>query len=126
MRRALLNLLRNAVEAMPDGGTLTLTTRAEVHDVLVTVADTGTGIQCEDLDRVFTPFFSTKQGGTGLGLAVARQIVTDHGGRLTCQNRPGEGALFTIRLPRQPRKEGRRLAGEVLSRRGGGEVGPYE
>jgi signal transduction histidine kinase len=127
IRQALLNLVRNAAEAMPEGGTITI--RAGLLDqgtegrvqkaesrrqddtagmpsagcpllsVFLEVRDTGTGIPPENLDRIFEPFFTTKDGGTGLGLAIARQIAVDHGGSLTCESTPGVGTTFRLLLP---------------------------
>jgi two-component system NtrC family sensor kinase len=91
----------NACEAMPDGGTLTITTLARGHNVLVKVSDTGCGIKKEHLDRVFEPFFSTKPvgKGTGLGLSVSYGIVQQHGGTLEVESVEGQGTTFTIALP---------------------------
>lgn len=104
IRQALLNLLRNAREAMPKGGAISCTVRAEGMSVVISVADRGTGIADEIRSRVFDPFFSTKGEGTGLGLAITRQIVEAHGGSLSCDQREGGGTLFAISLPIAPRK----------------------
>ena len=93
----MLNLLRNAIEAMPKGGTVVLETGFVDGRVCLRVADTGPGLP-EGVD-VFQLFVSTKPGGTGLGLAIAQQIVQDHGGEIAAESRPGEGATFTIWLP---------------------------
>ncbi len=98
-RQVLLNLLRNAREAMPQGGTIDVRVGAVGMSVVVTVEDRGEGISDDIRDRVFDPFFSTKGEGTGLGLAIARQIVLAHGGTLTCATRDGGGARFEIALP---------------------------
>ncbi len=99
MLQVLLNLVRNATEAMPRGGTLRLAARREGAEVLVSVSDTGPGIPPADLPRVFEPYFTTKEGGTGLGLAIAERIVSEHGGRIEVASGPGQGATFTVRLP---------------------------
>ncbi len=100
VRRALLNLVRNAIEAMPGGGDLTLRTWREGDSAFVAVRDTGSGIPPEELSRIFDPFHTTKDFGTGLGLSIARQIVREHGGDITCRNVPdGHGAECVIRLP---------------------------
>jgi signal transduction histidine kinase len=99
MLQVLLNLVRNATEAMPRGGTLRLSARREGAEVLVSVSDTGPGIPPQDLPRVFEPYFTTKAGGTGLGLAIAERIVSEHGGRIEAASSPGQGATFTVRLP---------------------------
>ncbi len=102
LRQALLNLLRNAREAMPDGGVIDVGVRAEGMGVVVTIEDRGSGISEEIRSRVFDPFFSTKGEGTGLGLAITRQIVEAHGGSITCDPREGGGTTFRIVLPIAP------------------------
>jgi two-component system, NtrC family, sensor kinase len=102
VRQLLLNLVRNAREAMPAGGALFVGTRPADGDVLVEVRDTGPGIPPERLGRVFDPFFTTKERGTGLGLALAQEIAQEHGGQLTLSSAPGQGTTFTLRLPRAP------------------------
>lgn len=103
IRQALLNVLRNAREAMADGGRIDVTVRAEGMSVLVAVEDRGGGIPAEIRARVFDPFFSTKGEGTGLGLAITRQIVEAHGGSLACEPREGGGTSFRMLLPISPR-----------------------
>ncbi len=105
--QALLALMINAVEAMPEGGELTLITERDPRDdgwVLLKVADTGMGIPDEVRDRIFDPFFSTKNEtkGVGLGLAVVYGIVRRHGGEISVESSPGRGTTFTLRLPRRP------------------------
>ena len=102
LRQVLVNLMSNAAEAMPEGGTLELSTRPSGTDqALVTVRDSGCGIPVENLSRLFTPFFTTKPigKGTGLGLAIVYGIVKMHRGQLQVQSQPGEGTTFTITLP---------------------------
>ncbi len=99
MLQVLLNLVRNAVEAMGNGGTLRILARREGSEVAISVSDTGPGIRPEDLSSVFEPYFTTKEGGTGLGLAIADRIVHEHAGRIDVRSRPREGAIFTVRLP---------------------------
>jgi len=100
LREALTNLVLNALDAMPDGGRLTLRTGVEGDRVVCTVADTGGGIPEEIRSRIFEPFFTTKgERGTGLGLSVVYGIVTRHGGTIDVQSTPGGGSAFTIRLP---------------------------
>jgi signal transduction histidine kinase len=85
---------------MSGGGTVTVrTARAADGAVEVTVADTGAGIPAEQLGRIFDPFFSTKAGGTGLGLAFTLQVVEEHGGTIRCQSEEGRGTTFAVRLP---------------------------
>lgn len=100
--QGLLNLMLNAEQAMPEGGTLTLVGRRDGPWVCLEVIDTGIGIPPEILPRVFQPFFSTKPNGHGLGLAITRRIVQAHGGTIEVQSTPGHGTRFTIRLPITP------------------------
>jgi two-component system NtrC family sensor kinase len=102
LRQALLNLLRNAREATPNGGPIDVRVAAKGMSVVVEVADRGGGIPEEIRGRVFDPFFSTKGEGTGLGLAITRHIVEAHGGTVTCEPRTGGGTLFRIALPLAP------------------------
>lgn len=95
----LLNLVVNAIEAMPDGGLLTIESTIDRGDVLVRVLDTGVGIPDAVKARLFTPFFTTKTGGTGLGLNVSREIVRGHGGEVAVESIEGRGSAITMRLP---------------------------
>jgi signal transduction histidine kinase len=96
-----LNLVKNAVEAMPDGGRVTVSARAEPQGLVVEVADTGSGIPPESLAKIFEPFYShkAKGKGTGLGLVISKDLVEKQGGTLEAANRPEGGALFTVRVP---------------------------
>jgi two-component system nitrogen regulation sensor histidine kinase NtrY len=100
--QVLLNLVRNALDAMAQGGTLRVAARAEGEGVALEVQDTGPGIAPEDLPHLFEPYFTRKEGGTGLGLAIAQRIAEEHGGRLDVTSEPGRGATFTFWLPRAP------------------------
>jgi len=107
MQQVFLNILLNAIQAMPRGGTVTLRTFPEPPllpwtGVRVEIADTGDGIPAEYLYRVFDPFFTTRERGTGLGLSVSRRIVAAHGGELGVESQKGRGTRFTIRLPMSP------------------------
>jgi signal transduction histidine kinase len=104
LRQALLNLLRNAREAMPGGGPVEVCVAAEGMSVVIDIDDRGGGIPEEIRSRVFAPFFSTKGEGTGLGLAITRHIVEAHGGTVVCQPRQGGGTRFRIALPIAPAK----------------------
>jgi signal transduction histidine kinase len=104
IRQALLNVLRNAREAMPDGGTIDVSVRAEGMSVAVQIDDRGSGIPEEVRSRIFDPFFSTKGEGTGLGLAITRQIVEAHGGSIACEPREGGGTSFRLLLPIAPQR----------------------
>jgi signal transduction histidine kinase/putative methionine-R-sulfoxide reductase with GAF domain len=99
VRQAILNVVVNAVQAMPDGGRLTLRTRADGDEAVLEIEDTGEGIPDEVRARIFEPFFTTKASGTGLGLAVVRRIVEGHGGTVVVRSRPGDGTVFSLRLP---------------------------
>jgi two-component system nitrogen regulation sensor histidine kinase NtrY len=98
LHRAISNLVLNAMDAMPQGGTLTLRTRDEDGKVLIEVADTGSGLTPEECERIFTPYYTSKQHGTGLGLAIVQSVVSDHGGRIRVQSEPGRGPTFVIEL----------------------------
>jgi two-component system sensor histidine kinase HydH len=99
LKQALLNVVLNAHDAMPDGGELIVQTRAGSDGVRLTVTDTGTGIDPEVLHRIFDVYYSTKSGGTGLGLATTRRIIEGHGGSISVESEPGRGTRFTVRLP---------------------------
>jgi signal transduction histidine kinase len=102
LHQVMLNLIANAIEAMPGGGTLRVAARAGEHEVEVSVTDTGSGIEVADREKVFEPFFTTRgeTGGTGLGLAVAREIVMKDGGTIRVVDGDGGGARFVVSLPR--------------------------
>ena len=97
--QATLNLIRNSLDAMPEGGELTVGTWREGGQVRLRVTDTGKGMSEEQLKKVFAPFFTTKPGGTGLGLALVQQIANEHGGHLECESVQNKGSTFTIFLP---------------------------
>lgn len=99
LRQALLNIIKNSFEAMPQGGKLTVATKHENGRVEISIADTGRGIPEENLDLVFTPFFSTKQGGTGLGLSITSHIIQEHKGSINVKSYKDLGTIFTISLP---------------------------
>jgi two-component system sensor histidine kinase PilS (NtrC family) len=104
IRQVLWNLIRNATDAMPTGGTIRITAAREEltggqREAMLSVADEGVGIPKEDLDRIFEPFFSTKESGTGLGLATVARIVEDHRGTVDIHSEPDKGTIFTLRFP---------------------------
>jgi two-component system nitrogen regulation sensor histidine kinase NtrY len=102
LRRALENLVLNSLDAMPSGGTLTVRTAQQDGKVRLEVTDTGTGLTPEECQRLFTPYYTSKQHGTGLGLAIVQSVVSDHGGKLAVESAPGAGATFRIELPVEP------------------------
>jgi len=99
LHRAFSNLVLNAMDAMPEGGSLTLRTRRDDGKVVVEIDDTGSGLTPEECERIFTPYYTSKQHGTGLGLAIVQSVVSDHGGRISVQSQPGKGTTFIIELP---------------------------
>ena len=101
--QALLNLMLNAEQAMPEGGSLTLQAAVENAYVALSLIDTGKGIDPVVLPKIFEPFFSTKSGGTGLGLATTKKIIDAHRGSIAVQSEVGKGTKFTIRLPAHPK-----------------------
>ncbi len=102
IKQVFLNLVLNAVEAMPSGGELRITTEREDGSIRVSFCDTGVGMPPEVLRQLFEPFFSTKPDGTGLGLAVSHEIITQQGGRLEAESKPGKGSRMTVTLPVSP------------------------
>jgi len=100
LHRALSNLVLNAMDAMPHGGTLTLRTRDASDRVRIEIADTGVGLTREECDRLFTPYYTSKQHGTGLGLAIVQSVISDHGGTISVQSQPERGTTFVVELPR--------------------------
>jgi signal transduction histidine kinase len=100
-RQALLNLMLNAVQAMPEGGSLTFQAAQDNEHVALSLIDTGTGIAPDILPKIFNPFFTTKSksAGSGLGLATTKKIVEAHHGTISVQSEPGKGTKFTISLP---------------------------
>jgi signal transduction histidine kinase len=99
LRQLLLNLIQNAVEAMPSGGTVTVETGKERDLLRINIRDTGPGIPRESKPKIFTAFFTTKSEGLGLGLFSAKRIAQEHGGRIEIQSEEGTGTCFTVLLP---------------------------
>ncbi|MFN2274971.1 MAG: sensor histidine kinase, partial [Anaerolineales bacterium] len=104
LERVIVNLISNALEAMTEGGTLSIALNRAGSDpkgmLELKVADTGPGIPADKIDRIFDPFFTTKKDGTGLGLAISRRILTAHKGTIQVESFPDAGTVFTIHLPR--------------------------
>jgi two-component system, sporulation sensor kinase E len=105
IKQALVNLIKNAIQAMTKGGVLTLQTDSGVDGVYVTVGDTGRGIAQEDINRIFEPFYTTKKKGSGLGLMIVQRIVRDHGGRIELESHVGKGTTFRLWLPWHERRQ---------------------
>ena len=101
MSQVFLNLIMNAIHAMPDGGTLRVEGSQVDGNLRISLADTGHGIPDEHLSRIFDPFFTTKETGkgTGLGLTVVKGIIEEHGGTITVESEPGRGTTFTLTFP---------------------------
>jgi two-component system sensor histidine kinase HydH len=95
----LTNLINNAFQAMPRGGTLRIAALKDGETACITVQDSGEGIGLELVDRLFEPFFTTKSEGTGLGLAIVRRLTEAHGGEVSIANGPSQGAVVTVRIP---------------------------
>jgi nitrogen fixation/metabolism regulation signal transduction histidine kinase len=100
LHRALSNLVLNAMDAMPNGGKLTVSARPQGPNIEIRVADTGEGLTQEECERLFTPYYTTKLHGTGLGLAIVQSVVADHGGTIAVESHTGNGATFIITLPK--------------------------
>jgi signal transduction histidine kinase len=99
IKQALLNIIRNAVEALPAGGSVRIATLAGAETAVITVSDNGPGIREDDLPLIFEPFFTRKGAGTGLGLSITQRIVEEHHGRIRVESSPSGGTTFTIELP---------------------------
>ncbi len=99
IKQVLLNLVINAIQAMPSGGEVVLRAVRRAGSIALDVEDQGVGIPAENLERIFNPFFTTRAGGTGLGLSIAYQIVNQHGGHISAQPNPGGGMTFSVALP---------------------------
>ena len=98
-RRVLINIIRNGIESMPNGGKLKIWTEKTEQNGVINIKDTGFGIPEEKINQIFDPFFTTKDFGTGLGLAISQQIIHEHGGQIYCKSKLGHGATFTIEIP---------------------------
>jgi signal transduction histidine kinase len=99
IRQVLINLIKNALEVMPQGGELTVTSRVRALNLEVSIGDTGQGMTPEIKANIFQPYFTTKEKGTGLGLAISQTILEEHGGSISVDSVPGAGSTFTIQIP---------------------------
>ena len=99
VHQVLINLLKNAMEAMDQGGEITITSRVKGANAEISLADTGAGMPPEVAGKIFQPYFTTKDKGTGLGLAICQGIISEHGGAILVDSTPGQGTTFTIQLP---------------------------
>lgn len=99
IKQVLLNILINAIQAQPKGGKVLIRVFPESEDLVISIQDNGPGINPEDLKRIFDPFFTTKREGTGLGLSVSYQLVSNNGGRIRVESPPGQGACFKVSFP---------------------------
>ena len=99
MKRVLINLITNALQAMPDGGRLTIRASRTGEAASISIQDTGVGIPGGDLDKLFQPLFTTKPRGQGFGLPVCQRIVEAHGGSITVESKEGRGSTFTVQIP---------------------------
>jgi PAS domain S-box-containing protein len=104
IKQVLVNLVKNAMQAMTRGGALTLRSGETSDGVWVSVSDTGTGIPADQLNRIFEPFYTTKKRGTGLGLMIVQRIVREHGGRIDVESQTGQGTTFRVWLPSHERR----------------------
>jgi len=105
MKRVFTNLIKNAIEAMPEGGEIKISMSIKSGHALITFEDTGIGIPEDKIKEIFRPFFTTKSKGLGLGLAICKKLIEAHGGSIFVRSKVGEGSRFEIRLPFRKRQE---------------------
>jgi two-component system, sporulation sensor kinase E len=111
IKQAILNIVKNAINAMPDGGKLTISTRYRGDEVLLRIIDTGTGMSDEVLNKIFEPYFTTKEFGSGIGLTIVYKIIKEHRGEISVISQEGKGTTFTLSFPIPPGQQN--LIGEV-------------
>jgi len=99
IEQVIINILNNACQAMPQGGKISISSVEKKQDILISITDNGPGIDAKDKRKLFTPLFTTKARGIGLGLAVSKKFIEANGGRIDVQSKPGQGSTFTIVLP---------------------------
>jgi signal transduction histidine kinase len=101
--RVFVNLIKNAIDAMPNGGTLEIKSSQEKDTAVISFADTGQGISHDTLPKIFTPLFTTKAQGMGFGLSISKRIVEGHGGKIAVESEEGKGTTFTVIFPLEPK-----------------------
>jgi two-component system, sporulation sensor kinase E len=106
LKRVFVNIIKNAIDAMPKGGNLTIKSKKNDGNMEIAITDTGTGISKDNLQKIWTPFFTTKARGMGLGLSICRRIIEAHGGSIFAEGKVGKGTTFTITIPVAPKSEG--------------------
>ena len=104
LKQVFFNIIKNAIQAMPDGGKLGIALSTSDRYLIIAFQDTGVGIKPEDFGRIFEPYHTTKPEGSGLGLMIVQRIIQDHGGQIELQSKPGEGTRFTVLLPLAERR----------------------
>ncbi|MCH2208511.1 MAG: ATP-binding protein [Lentisphaerales bacterium] len=117
LKQAFYNIIKNAIQAMPDGGKLTINCKSTSDFLVITFMDTGKGIKLRNLGKIFDSYHTDRQGGTGLGLFIVDRVIRDHGGNIGVTSNEGEGTIFTIRLPLQTRRT-RRIEAPVVAEEG--------
>jgi signal transduction histidine kinase len=123
----LLNIALNSIDALPISGHIWLQVGLQQKGLAITICDDGPGIADADKEKIFTPFFTTKEGGTGLGLPISRRIIESYGGTLTCADSPHGGACFTILLPRRNEPAADQLLDEMAAEEAGkNELSPLK
>ncbi len=110
IKRAIINIIDNAIEAMKQDGSMTISLRKSAHHAAISIADTGPGIPDEEKEQLFLPHFSKRKGGTGLGLAIANKILTDHGGRIVVRDNQPKGSIFIMEIPLGEQGQGEKNA----------------
>jgi two-component system, sporulation sensor kinase E len=106
LKRVFINVIKNAIDAMPKGGSLTIKSKEKDSNVEITIADTGTGMPKDTIEKIWTPFFTTKAKGMGLGLPICKRIIEAHGGSILAESKLGKGTTFIITIPVSPKSEG--------------------
>jgi signal transduction histidine kinase len=106
LKEVLINLLQNAMQSMPEGGTITVASAGRDGNLLLSISDTGVGIQESEKEMIFNPFYTSRPGGTGLGLSLANRIIEAMSGNISVESKVGQGSTFTLMLPLRTAEEG--------------------